>query len=123
MTAAGFLKLVVALWGDHWQQPCQALLAKHGHRYTGQTLWNWKAGKSPVPEHVELILGEERKARRGGILPSGSEVDHRQCGCNTRPYIPGFVLAIFQVLKLSRPILAYTMKFQKFINRRYCHPC
>ena len=57
-----FSKLVVALWGDHWQQPCLELLAQHGHRYTRQTLWNWKTGKSPVPEHVELILKEEQKA-------------------------------------------------------------
>jgi hypothetical protein len=50
------------LWGDHWQKPCRELLARHGHRYSGQQLWNWKAGKV-VPEHVELILTEERRAR------------------------------------------------------------
>jgi hypothetical protein len=40
------------------------LLAKHGHRYSRQQLWNWKTGNSPVPEHIELILAEERKARK-----------------------------------------------------------
>ena len=64
MTAAAFLKLVVALWGDHWQQPCMQLLANHGHDYSRQQLWNWKTGNSPVPEHVELILAEERRARK-----------------------------------------------------------
>jgi hypothetical protein len=44
MTAAAFLKLVVAL------------LAEHSHHSTRQTLWNWKTGKTPVPEFVEVIL-------------------------------------------------------------------
>jgi hypothetical protein len=52
------------LWGDHWQQPCRELLAEHGHRYSRQQLWNLKTDNSPVPEHVELILAEERKRRR-----------------------------------------------------------
>jgi hypothetical protein len=64
MTGAAFLKLAVALWGDHWQQPCLQLLAKHGCRYSRQQLWNWKTDNSPVPEHVELILANEQKARK-----------------------------------------------------------
>jgi hypothetical protein len=64
MTSSAFLKLVVALWGDHWQHPCLELLAQHGHHPTRQTLWNWKTGNSPVPEHVEMILTQERKARK-----------------------------------------------------------
>jgi hypothetical protein len=64
MKDAAFLKLVVALWGDHWQRPCLALLAQHGHRYSRQQLYNWKTGKRRVPEHVELILAGERKARK-----------------------------------------------------------
>jgi hypothetical protein len=61
-----FSKLVVVLWGDHWQQPCLQLLVKHGHRYTRQQLWNWKTGNSLVPEHVELILVNERSATSSG---------------------------------------------------------
>jgi hypothetical protein len=64
MTPAAFLRTVLPLWGDHWQQPCLALLAQHGHHPTRQTLWNWKTGKTPVPEHVEVILVTERKARK-----------------------------------------------------------
>ena len=45
-------------------QPCQALLAKHGHRYSRQQLWNWKTGNSPMPEYVELILEGERKEEK-----------------------------------------------------------
>lgn len=55
---------VMALWGDYWQQPCQALLARHGHRYSRQQLWNYKTGNRPVPEHLELILMNERKAQQ-----------------------------------------------------------
>ncbi len=40
------------------------LLAKHGHRYSRQQLWNFKTANSSVPEHVELILKEERKASK-----------------------------------------------------------
>jgi hypothetical protein len=40
MTPATFLRIVLMLWGDHWIQPCQALLAQHGHHPTRQTLWN-----------------------------------------------------------------------------------
>ncbi|HEV3167529.1 MAG TPA: hypothetical protein VGZ22_26210, partial [Isosphaeraceae bacterium] len=54
----------LTLWGDHWIQPCQALLARHGHHPARQTLWNWKKGAKPVPEYVELILLNERKARK-----------------------------------------------------------
>jgi hypothetical protein len=43
------------------------ILAKHGPHPTRQTLWNWKTGNSPVPEHVELILEGERKARKSAI--------------------------------------------------------
>jgi hypothetical protein len=64
MTHSAFLKLVVSLWGDHWQKPCLELLARHGHRYSRQQLRNWKTGNSPVQEHVEIILAEERKARK-----------------------------------------------------------
>jgi hypothetical protein len=60
MTPTRFLRTVLNRWGDHWQQPCLALLARHGHHYTRQTLWNWKVGNTPVPEHVELILERER---------------------------------------------------------------
>jgi hypothetical protein len=62
MTPAAFLRTVLTLWGDHWQQPCQALLAKHGHRYSRQQLWNWKTGNRRVPEHVELILERAQEA-------------------------------------------------------------
>jgi hypothetical protein len=31
---------------------------------TRQTLWNWKTGKSPVPEYIEKILMDEQRARR-----------------------------------------------------------
>jgi hypothetical protein len=64
MTPAAFLRTVLGLWGDHWQQPCLALLAEHGYHLTRQTFWNWKNGKTPVPEFVEAILVEERKARK-----------------------------------------------------------
>jgi hypothetical protein len=64
MTPASFLRAVLALWGEDWRPGLTKLLAKHGHRRTRQTLWNWKMGKTPVPEHVELILAEERKARK-----------------------------------------------------------
>jgi hypothetical protein len=64
MTPASFLRTVLFLWGDHWQQPCLQLLAKHGHHLTRQTLWNWKTGKTTVPEYVDVILAKERKARK-----------------------------------------------------------
>jgi hypothetical protein len=60
MTPANLLRTVLMLWGDHWQQPCRELLAQHGHRYGRQQLWNWKTGNSPVSEHVELILFNEK---------------------------------------------------------------
>jgi hypothetical protein len=72
-----FCKLMVALWGDHWIQPCQALLAKHGHHPTRQTLWNWKTGKTPVPEYVEVILISERKARKSASYPAFSRRGYR----------------------------------------------
>jgi hypothetical protein len=56
MPPAAFLRTVLALWGDHWRQPCLQLLGKHGHRYSRQQLYNWKTGNSPVPEYVELLL-------------------------------------------------------------------
>ncbi len=56
MTSSGFLKLVVTLWGDHWQRPCLDLLAEHRHRYSRQQLWNWKKGHRRVPEFIEMIL-------------------------------------------------------------------
>jgi hypothetical protein len=64
VTPAAFLRTVVILWGDHWQKPCRELLARHGHRYSRQQLWNWKTGNSPVSKHVELILADERRARK-----------------------------------------------------------
>jgi hypothetical protein len=64
MTPAAFLRTAFLLWGDHWQQPCLALLAEHGHHLTRQTLYNWKTGKTLVPEYVEVILAGERKARK-----------------------------------------------------------
>jgi hypothetical protein len=76
MTPAHFLRIVLLLWGDHWQKPCLALLAKHGHRYTRQTLWNWKTGNSPVPEHVELLLEQARKAKRS---VSSHGIPSREC--------------------------------------------
>lgn len=66
MTPAAFLRTALMLWGDHWQQPCLQLLARHGHRYSRQQLWNFKTGNWRVPEHVELILEGERKAQREG---------------------------------------------------------
>lgn len=64
MTSTAFLRTVFLIWGDHWQRPCLALLAEHGHRLTRQTLYNWKTGNSPVPEFVEVILEGERSARK-----------------------------------------------------------
>jgi hypothetical protein len=61
MTFAAFFRMVLALWGDRWQQPCLELLAQHGHRYTRQTLWNWKTENRPVPEHFKLILMNEKR--------------------------------------------------------------
>ncbi|MFO0892066.1 MAG: hypothetical protein U0790_23380 [Isosphaeraceae bacterium] len=72
MTAAFLLRTVLMLWGDHWQQPCLALLAKHGHRYTRQTLWNWKTGKTPVPEFIEVILTGEAKE---GVPKTGGHLE------------------------------------------------
>jgi hypothetical protein len=66
MTPARFLRIVLQLYGDHWQQPCLALLAQHGHRCTRQTLWNWKTGQTPVPERATDILEAERKRRKTG---------------------------------------------------------
>jgi hypothetical protein len=40
------------------------LLARHGHTYSRQQLWNFKTGNRRVPEHVELILKNEQKARK-----------------------------------------------------------
>lgn len=64
MTPARFLRIVLHLFGDHWQKPLAALLASHGHRYSRQTLYNWKTGKHPVPEPVAVILEAEMKASR-----------------------------------------------------------
>ena len=41
--------------GYHWQQPCLDLLAKRGHRYRHQRLWNRKTSNGFVREHVELL--------------------------------------------------------------------
>jgi hypothetical protein len=64
LTPAAFLRTVLALWGDHWQQPCLELLARHGYNYTRQQLWNFKTGNRRVPEHVEKILLDEKRARK-----------------------------------------------------------
>ena len=64
MTHAVFLRAVLALWGDHWQQPLDDLLKQHGHTYSRQQLRNWKNGDRRVPEQIELILTNERKARK-----------------------------------------------------------
>jgi hypothetical protein len=66
MTPAAFLRTVLALWGDHWQQPCLELLANHGHHPTRQTLWNWKTGNSPVPEYIEKILMDGKREKLSG---------------------------------------------------------
>ena len=58
------------LWGDHWQQPCLVLLAHHGHRYSRQQLYNWKTGKRRVPEYIEKILIDEKRARGSCPLPA-----------------------------------------------------
>jgi hypothetical protein len=71
MTPARFLRIVLLLYGDHWQKPLSALLASHGYRYTRQTLWNWKTGKSPVPEPVAVILEAERKRRKSAHIGKG----------------------------------------------------
>lgn len=65
MTAAEFYKLVLALWGEDWRPRLTALLAKRGHHYTRQTFWNWRTGKTPVPEPVAVILTKE--ANRRGV--------------------------------------------------------
>ena len=64
MTNLTFMRVVLGLYGDHWQKPLQALLAEHGHVYSRQQLWNWKKGNRNVPEHVELILINQQKARK-----------------------------------------------------------
>ncbi|WP_088260399.1 hypothetical protein [Fimbriiglobus ruber] len=64
MTAAAFYKLVLALWGEEWRPELRKLLEAHGHSYSRQSVWNWKAGKSPVPEPVAFILEAERKRRK-----------------------------------------------------------
>jgi hypothetical protein len=64
MTPTAFLRTVFFLWGDHWQKPCLELLARHGFRYSRQQLRNWKNGDRRVPEYIEEILMDEKKARR-----------------------------------------------------------
>lgn len=61
---AVFLHTVISLWGEAWRPELTKLLARHGHHPTRQTLWNWKTGNSPVPEHVEMILMSEWSARK-----------------------------------------------------------
>jgi hypothetical protein len=48
----------------HGVYPRNILQIPYGHRYSRQQLWNWKKGNRVVPEHVELILAGERKARK-----------------------------------------------------------
>jgi hypothetical protein len=64
MTPSRFLRTVLSLWGDHWQQPCLAFLAEHGYRYSRKTLWCWKTGNRRIPEHVEALLEQKRKLKR-----------------------------------------------------------
>jgi hypothetical protein len=52
------------LWGDHWIQPCQAFLAEHGKTISRQQLYNYKTGKTPLPEYVEKLLVDEQKNRK-----------------------------------------------------------
>lgn len=63
MTSSPFLRTILLLYGDHWQKPLRALLASHGHRYSRQTLYNWKTGKHAVPKHVAELLESQRKAK------------------------------------------------------------
>lgn len=65
MSCDAFYKLVLALWGEDWRPRLLAILAKHGHHFTRQTLWNWRKGKTPVPDPVVVILNNE--AKRKGI--------------------------------------------------------
>jgi hypothetical protein len=69
MKTAQFNRLVVALWGDHWQPPCLAFLAQHGHVFTRQTLWNWKKGRTQVPDDIAALFraARDNKERRTGI--------------------------------------------------------
>jgi hypothetical protein len=62
MTHSAFLRTVLALWGDHWQQPCLELFASHGFHYTRKTLRNYRDGKRRVPEYIEIILLDEKRA-------------------------------------------------------------
>lgn len=66
MLAPEFYSLVLALWGEDWRPRLKALLAEHGHHYTRQTFWNWKAGKTPVPGPVAVLVTTE--ARKQGIV-------------------------------------------------------
>ena len=59
-----FLRTVLDLYGDHWQQPLDVLLAKHGHRHSHQQFRNWKNGERRVPEYIQKILMDDRKARK-----------------------------------------------------------
>lgn len=69
MTPARFLRIVLTLWGDHWQQPCLAFLAEHGHCYSRKTLWAYKTGNRRIPKHVEELLEKERKAKGASRIP------------------------------------------------------
>ena len=64
LTPARFLRTVLLLWGDHWQQPCVAFLASNGHQYSRKTLWAYKTGNRRIPQHVADLLAERKAAGR-----------------------------------------------------------
>ena len=64
MNHASFYRLCLSLWGEHWRPELLLLLASHGQEYTRRQLYNWQHGETPVPEHVAVILKNERKRRK-----------------------------------------------------------
>jgi hypothetical protein len=64
MKHSGFHKLCLSLWGERWRPELLKLLASHGQEYRRRQLYNWQHDKTPVPEHVAVILKNERKRRK-----------------------------------------------------------
>ena len=64
MTANSFYRLCLTLWGEHWRPELLKLLASHGHEYRRRQLYNWQHAETPVPEHVAVILRNERTRRK-----------------------------------------------------------